>query len=426
MAEPDDNPIAARIDRLQDQWTLFVRKADARVLRWVVAEDELALVEGFFIREGHPEASKTPDLFWTCEAPFRDAGGHGIALREELCGVYESARPELVQAGIGAAWHPPPVRREATDVEAWLETLQSFRAAHEGVAILGVCLRPGEVAAITPYTGWLQRLARAAPSELRFIVLDASATPAFDVLAVAEPKRVWTQRANLDVPAALEELSASAGSLETPGGKFRHLYVRMGGAAKDGDLGAVEALGAQALAISEPQRWFALSCAVHFVQGSLLMRAGRHHDAFQQFMNADGAGARADAEGDSQGRKLRVQARLSAGSALLGGKDYRHAAVVFAEVAPFAREAQETRAELDAWRLASHCYAQTGDAGKTWAAAEAALAVGRSMDEETRSTSTLKNLGQSLLYWAKEQKRADVESTVQHELDAMLGEGWAS
>ncbi|MDP9033563.1 MAG: hypothetical protein M3O50_02055 [Myxococcota bacterium] len=256
--------------------------------------------------------------------------------------------------------------------------------------------------------------------------MEASQAPAFEALAVAEPKRVRTQRGSLDVPGALEELSASAGSLETPGGAFRHLYVRMSGAAKDGDLGGVDALGAQALAISEPQRWFALSCAVHFLQGSLLMRAGRHAEAFQQFMAADGAGARADAEGDSQGKKLRVQARLSAGSALLGGTDHPNAAMVFTEVVPFAREAQDPRAELDGWRLAAHCYAQTGDAEKMWAAGRAALAMGRSMDEETRRTSTLKNLGQSLIHWAKEQQRPGVESTVQRELDAMLGQGWAS
>jgi hypothetical protein len=422
----DDNPIAARIDRLQDQWTLFVRDADARVLRWVLDEDELPLVEGFFIRESHPDASKTPDLFWTSGAPFRDAGHHGADLRQELCATYESARAALAEAGVQPMWAPAPVRREASDVDVWLEALGSFRGAHPGVEVLAVCLRPTESGSAAAYLSWLGELARAAPRELRFVLLDTSEARAFEPLAAAEPKRVRTQRAHLDVPGALEEVSAAAGNLDEPGGQFRHLYVQMSAAAKGGDLGTAEALGARALAISEAQQWFSLSCAVHFLQGSFLLRAGRHVDAVRRFFLADAAGARADDRGDLQGKRLRVQARLSAGSALLAAEDFPRSALVFTEAAPFAVAAQDPRAELDCWRLASYAHARVGDADKTWKAGRAALEVGRAMDDETRKTSTLKNLGQSLAFWAKEQGLPEVESTVERELEAMLGPGWAS
>jgi hypothetical protein len=425
----DDNPIAARIDRLQDQWTLFVRDADARMLRWVLDEDELPLVEGFFIRESHPDASKTPDLFWTSGAPFRDASRHGAALRQELCATYESARAALAEAGVQAMWAPAPVRSEASDIDVWLEALSSFRGAHPGVEVLAVCLRPTESASASAYVSWLGGLARAAPPELRFVLLERSSdveARVFEPLAAAEPKRVRTQRARLDVPGALEEVSAAAGNLDEPGGQFRHLYVQMSAAAKGGDLGTAEALGARALAISEAEQWFSLSCAVHFLQGSFFLRAGRHADAVRRFVLADAAGARADERGDAQGKRLRVQARLSAGSALLAAEDFPGSARVFTEAAPFAVAAQDPRAELDCWRLASYAHARVGDADKTWKAGRAALGVGRAMDDETRKTSTLKNLGQSLVFWAKEQGLPEVESTVQRELDAMLGRGWAS
>jgi tetratricopeptide (TPR) repeat protein len=426
LAERDSGPIAARIDRLQDQWTVFVRDADARVLRWVVDDDEVPFVDGFFIRESHPEASKTPDLFWTSEAPFRDPMRHGLDLRDELCASYEGARGALAEAGIHAGWTAPPMRPNVTDIEVWLETLGSFRKAHPGTEILGLCLRPAAAANAARYTDWLQRLAHAAPSELRFIVLDPSKAPLLEPLARVDSKRVRTQRAALDVPAALAELSAEAGNLETPGGQFRHLYVRLSGAAKEGDLALAEALGAKALAISEPHKWFPLSCAVHFLLGSLSMGMGRHTDAFDRFMRADEGAARADAHGDAQGKKLRVQARLSAGSALVAAQDYANAARVFTEAVPLAKDAEDPRAELDGWRLASYCHAQTGDAGKTWEAGQAALAVGRSMDPETRKTSTLKHLGESLVHWAGERHKPDVESAVRRELDALLGPEWAS
>ncbi len=426
MGDNGDNPIAARIDRLGDQWTIFVRDANARVLRWVVDEDELPLLEGFFIRESNADASKTPDIFWTSEAPFRDATRHGVDLRTELVATVDGARAELAESGAPPSWRPPPAVPTATDIEVWLATLKSFRDAHPGVEVVGVCLRPSAVADPAQYLEWLRRLARAAPLDVRFVVIDGAWAPALDALAAAEPARVRTQRASLDVPGALAELAASGGQLDMPGGRFRHAYVRMSGAAKAGDSAAVDALGAEALAVSEAQGWLALSCAVHFLQGSLALRAGRPADAFARFMRADDAGARADAAGDRQGKVLRVKARLSAGSALLVANDHPRAAAVFTAAVPFARAADDRRAELDAWRLASYAHGQAGDTGRAWEAGQAGLAVARSMDADTRATSTLKSLGESLVHWAQSHRLADVESTVRRELDALLGPGWAS
>jgi hypothetical protein len=238
--------------------------------------------------------------------------------------------------------------------------------------------------------------------------------------------RVRTQRAGLDAAGALEELSSAAGNLDTPGGQYRHLYVQMCGAVKTNEMARIEQLGAKAIAIAEAQKWFPLACAVHFLHASALMRTGEDRAAFDHYMQADDAGARADGEGDALGKKLRVQARLSAGAVLLAAQDFAGAATVFVEAVPFTQAAEDRRAELDCLRLASYSYAQLGDASRTWEAGRAAIDVGRAMDEETRMTSTLKNLGQSLLHWAGAEKRSDVESEVQRQLDTLLGQGWAT
>jgi hypothetical protein len=426
MPSPDDNPIADRLDRLHDQWTLCARDPGARLLRWVLDEDEIALVEGFVIRESDADASQTPDIFWISETPFRDPSRHGIDLREGLRATYDEQRAALADAGVAPLWTCPPIVPQSSDVEVWLETLATFRVAHPGTEILAVWLRPSTIANPTAYVAWLQRLVQAAPVRLRFLVTDSSVAPVLDALRAAEPVRVRTQRAGLDVAGALEELSSAAGSLDTPGGQYRHLYVQMSGAVKTNEMARIERLGAKALAIAEAQKWFPLACAIHFLHASALMRTGQHRAAFDHYMQADNAGARAEGEGDALGKKLRVQARLSAGAVLLGAQDFAGAATVFAEAVPFTQAAQDRRAELDCLRLASYSYAQLGDSGRTWEAGRAAIDVGRAMDEETRKTSTLKNLGQSLLHWAGAEKRSDVESEVQRELDALLGQGWAT
>ena len=425
MATPTDNPIAERVDRLHNQWTSFAKDRDARILRWVLDADEVPVLDAWLAKESHPEAAETPDLFLELDAPFALPAQHGLALREALRISYERDKAALEQAGVAAAWQCPPYRQGTNDIAAWLETLESFRAAHgQGIEVVAISLRPSTVSGVEAYALWLQRLAQAAPPHLRFIVVEIRPANTFATLAHSEPKRVVTQSANLDMPGALEQVSADAGNLETPGGQFRHLYVQMGGAAKRGDVATADALGASAITIADGQGWPQLSGVIHFFMGSLLLQLGRHVDAYHRFVAADGAGQRMEQSGEaSGGKKMRLQGRLAAGTALLQEKAYPQAAQVYQDTVPIAEAAEDKRAALDCWRLTSYCHELAGDTKRAWSAGAQGLELAGKLDEETRRTSTLPYLGEGMLRLTSDARLGDAPS-IERKMTSLLGPEW--
>jgi hypothetical protein len=426
VLSPDANPIADRLEELHDQWKAFADDGEARLLRWLVEPDEVPLVEAFFTRESDPDAAQTPDLFIELDTPFADGTRHGLLLRGRLERMYEGDREALRAAGVTADWIAPPLPGgEVDDVAAWVATLTSFKEAHgKEVEKLAVWLRPDGVRDVEEYVLWLQRLVRAAPREVRFILVDDGGTAELEVLARHEPRRLKSEKADLDMGSAVEEISAAAGNLETSGGRFRHLYVQIGSAARKGDLPAAERLAGEAIVVAQGESWHHLVATVHFLMGSLLMQRQRNVEAVERFVAADKAAAASDLAGEPYGKKLRMQARMCAGSALLAEGAFLPAARAFTESVPLAQAAEDARAELDAWRLASYCHEQGGQTEQAWEAGLAGLQVGKRMDEETRRTSTLRFLAEGMMRLTSTRGLREYEAPMEKQLVALVGANW--
>jgi hypothetical protein len=413
MSRSSDNPVVERMDRLHDQWTQFCADGDARILRWRVEADELPLLEAFVARESDAAAGQTSDLFLETTVPFTTPHRHGLALGKWLVAAYDAEREALRADGVEVSWQALVVSAGG-DVDAWVGALSSLADAYPAFDKVAVWLRPESVADPAAYALWLQRLAQAAPPQLRFIVVDGGE---LEPLARHEPRRVRTEHADLDVPGALEDISAAAGNLATPGGRFRHLYVQIAAAAKSGEVEKAQALGAEAIAVAEDQGWHHLAGTVHFLVGSLLLQS-EPVAAVERFFAADRAGA---AAGEPYGRKMRLQARLSAGTALLTAAAFAPAAEVFTEAVPFAQVAEDPRAELDAWRLACYCHEHAGEPQRSWEAGLAGLRVAKAMDAATRESSTLRYLADAMLRLTEHRSLRDYGPAAEHQLAKLFG-----
>jgi len=153
------------------------------------------------------------------------------------------------------------------------------------------------------------------------------------------------------------------------------------------------------------------------------LRLGRNVDAYHRFVATDAAGQKSEAAGDAAGKKMRLQGRLAAGTALFQEKAYPQAARVYQETAPIAKAVDDKRAELDCWRLASYCYEQAGDTRQAWAAGAQGLQTAASADEETRRTSTLPYLGEGMLRLTKDPHLGDAVS-IDKRMQELLGPNW--
>jgi hypothetical protein len=178
-----------------------------------------------------------------------------------------------------------------------------------------------------------------------------------------------------------------------------------------------------ALVIADGQGWPHLAGVIHFFMGSLLLQLGRNVDAYHRFVGVDSAGQKMEEGGEPAGKKIRVQGRLAAGTALLQEKAYPQAAQVYQDTAPIAAAADDKRAELDCWRLASYCYELAGDRGRAWSAGAQGLQLAGTLDEEIRRTSTLPYLGEGMLRLTSDPRLGDAPS-IEKRMTSLLGRDW--
>ncbi len=426
MIEPrQKNAILRRIDGLRAQWVAFAARPRARLLLWLADEGEARVIEGFVEVESDERTGELPHLFLRLDAPFEDEHRHGFTLREAITAQHRESVAGLAEAGIEAGWTPPEERAGRSDVAALVACCASL-AEHYGVERLCLALLPLRYDDRRAWQRWLRRAAdEAGPFEaVRFLAIEPRDDPGLAVLAADAPARVVAVTADLDMPAAYEELAIGDPSASAPGDVYRRLHTRMLLASGRGDRAAASALADEALAVARREGWYAQAAAVHFAMGAALLGEDRHREAVQRFREADAAAAEGAPPGDATGAKLRVHARLALGAALVAAGKPDEAAVVYQEAAPFARTAGDDLLLLECWRMAGVSHAEARRPEVAWTASMEALKVGAAMPPEQRAATTLPYVGCDLLALAAHGTNAAYAGAIEEQMVSLLGPDW--
>jgi hypothetical protein len=395
MAAPK-NAIARRLDRLHDQWNEFASDEEARVLRWMIRADELRVIEVFIQTEQDDSAGEIPDLFITLTDPFEDVVSYGETLRASLLAQYEEARPELREDGIDDDWSPPPPEGRHT-LTAFIDTCASLRDRYADVTErLAVFLMPAAVKDNAEWQRWLGAVSQRLPREVRVAVVDSVESPVLAGLAEANPARVRTIEAGLDMAAATMEL-ARGGGVATPDGQFRVQFAALAQALEKGDLAAARSRADAAGAIAQTNGWGQLVAAVHLAFAGGLLSAGEWSEALSRYFSADAAGAQLEAQGDNMGSKLRLNAHLGRAATIFAAQDYAKAAAAYEDATRVATTAGDPLMLMESWRMAAHCHEQAGDALAAWECGLNALDASETMSPDSRRHSTLPFVGEGLL-----------------------------
>jgi hypothetical protein len=420
------NAVEKRLELLHDQWTEFAQLPDARLLRWVVEPGEVRMVEAFLEKEGDERIGECPDLFLHFDEPFEEPAKYGASLREALVALVEESRAGLeAEEGLSLEATSPPAT-PGTDVESFLVACDWLRGHYERLCEhLAVVLMPSQVGDARAWLEWLRgAVEKAGSPHVRLVVLDDARTLTLEPLAELLPEKVVTIAAKLNMGGVLEELSREAGNLDTPGGRFRELFVRMGNAATKGNVGQVEKLGAQAVALAAEQGWFSLAVAAHFVVGGALLAVNQPREALGHYQKAEATAAEAEAKGEAQGAELRLKSRLAQGTALVSVQEHAPAAKLYAETAPLARALMDARMELECWRMASWCCEMAKEVDAAWEHGQRAWRVGREMEAGTRATSTLPYVGEALVRLSSERQGERMAREVESDVVSVLGKDW--
>jgi tetratricopeptide (TPR) repeat protein len=207
---------------------------------------------------------------------------------------------------------------------------------------------------------------------------------------------------------------------------FRHLFVKLTGAAAKGDMAEAQALAAQAIETAEKSRWPHLTAVIHFALGSALMARGQAPEAIARYQRADASAEQAALAGEPSAPAIRVNARLGAGAALLAAGAFDKAAEVYEGAAALAEEASDTFLrtflQIECRRMAAYSHERAGARERAWAAGMEALRIGGQMSAEERSRGTLAYVGEGLLRIAR---RGSSDATeVEEQMTTLLGPDW--
>jgi len=422
---PPTNPVMQRLEQLSGQWLEFAERPEARVLCWLVEPDEYAMVNAFVAMEDDDRAGQTEDLFVPLTAPFV-AGHYGEVLLREFMDKASSLYAGLNDAS-EPAWQPPRAGANSPDPLPFLQACQSFIGHYKLPGLLAIVLTPAEIADYAAYQQWLDIVTRTALpkiDKLRLVVLDDKRAPALGLLVQAQPERVMAVAADLDMPAARQEISENAGNLDRPGGQFRHQFVLMTNALGKQDLATAETHSQAALDITAAQGWHALAVPIHLAMGASLAAAGKVEPANRRYLGAETSAATGEKAGDPVCTKLRVQARFCRGSLLIHAAAWQIAATLFTETLPLAQATKDPGMIIDCYRLASFCLEQGKQYQPAWQQGVDGLAFARTVDKAALAATTLPYLGEGLSRLCKQSQLSGSWKRIEQELVALLGPTW--
>ena len=385
---------------LSDQWASFREQPRARLLCWQLRAAERSLFDAFIELESDERTAEHATLFVTLDTPFVAGSSHGRSLSATFERGTAQGEGELSAAGLPHGWQLPTAQKHEPDQAYLVRCCESFLSFFEVSGEIALTLRPREVADVASYEQWLMQLAAAVPGRVRIIVLDDAATPVFTQLAAAGAERIVCQRADLDVPGALIELSDAAGNLATPGGKFRDLFLRMGNALQADDLEGAVRYADAAVEVSRTHALWHLAVPVHCALAAVLLARGCEKEGLARYAEAEAAAQCGSEQADPTlaglCKKLYLQSRLAHAAGLAGLQRYGEAAASFEQTVPLAAVEGDDAIILDCHRLASFCHEQAGDLERAWQTALLGLSHARELEPNAREYGNFASLAEGL------------------------------
>ena len=206
MSKPPSNPIQKRLEKLEGLWTAFIEQPEARILRWLVDDDAMQMIQLFVDLQSEP-VSEIPDLFVEFKTDFELPADFAGALIATLQEQYDANREAIAADGIQADWVCPKCSSPPTITDL-VSVLVSFHASHQALAEhLAVVLWPEKTPKAALWERWLTELvALRIPPVIRFVVVDRKQFPSLEKLAESQPEKIASIDPKLDMSAAYEQI----------------------------------------------------------------------------------------------------------------------------------------------------------------------------------------------------------------------------
>lgn len=383
------NPVEKRLKKAAQAWENLLAQDEVRLGRLLGTVDDRQLFETFLMLEAEPEG-QLPDLFLRFDAPFTRPDLYVLSLIEKIEAATRG--DETI-----TPYQAPQPTAGMNPADAWIRVVEDF-VAKQGSAFeaIGFYLEPSAIGPAHDWMRFLFAIAKHArhPEKARHLVWDSLEAPLLAPLCDADKVRIATERVDLDMYGALNEIAAQ-GDDGSDGAVFRRHFTALSTSAGKGDMTAAESHGKKALNLAQTQGWNTLQVAVYVALAAGRLGAKDFKQAYASYDKGREAAEAATAQGDASGPKLELQAWAGKASTLIAMGDFDRACLDYESMAQKAESQGDDRMALEGWRMAAYCREARHDWDGSFERNAKAVKAAERMKPEEREASTLPYVGQA-------------------------------
>jgi tetratricopeptide (TPR) repeat protein len=415
------NAITQRLDKLSTLWQQFLSMPNARVCRWLIEEDENAMMDTFI----GIQSEDGRDFVFELNTPFTKSETYGQHLSDELSELIEGIRPALQAEGFPINWYSQHDYDRRNPALGFVQNINAlpygFETLDEDVVFV-FCIKPTTIN--KEYETWLMDAieARLDP-RVRFLVIDRKDGIVLDKLAKKYTGIIHTIQPDLDMPAAIRQLAAS-GNPADPGVKFRKAFVELTQAAGKLNMDAVNKLAVLPLSIATENNWMPMQVAVQAVKGNTLLNVKRYNEALQVYDHAYHLAAAGYAQGDEVGGILTIQLLFAKATVFISMKNFKEAADTYNQAAQRSEALKDYFQMMEAHRMEGFSYQQMSKPYEAWDAYNLALLCAEQMDTMTLENSTFPYVGQALMDLAQKLGKKQEYFDIDNKMTDYIGKDW--
>jgi tetratricopeptide (TPR) repeat protein len=415
------NAITQRLDKLSTLWQQFLSMPNARVCRWLIEEDENAMMDTFI----GIQSEDGRDFVFELNTPFTKSETYGQQLSDELSELIEGIRPALQAEGFLINWYSQHDYDRRNPALGFVQNINAlpygFETLDEDVVFV-FCIKPTTIN--KEYETWLMDAieVRLDP-RVRLLVIDRKDGIVLDKLAKKYTGIIHTIQPDLDMPAAIRQLAAS-GNPADPGVKFRKAFVELTQAAGKLNIDAVNKLAVLPLSIATENNWMPMQVAVQAVKGNTLLNVKRYNEALQVYDHAYHLAAAGYAQGDEVGGILTIQLLFAKATVFISMKNFKEAADTYNQAAQRSEALKDHFQMMEAHRMEGFSYQQMSKPYEAWDAYNLALLCAEQMDTMTLENSTFPYVGQALMDLAQKLGKKQEYFDIDNKMTDYIGKDW--
>lgn len=253
----EHNPIAIRINRLQNQWIEGRKiKPTARIIRWLVTPDDVPLVNGFYKLESSVHGKIEENLV-VLLTDFEDKDMFSYQLAKDWLEMYEKDLEKYPQldwkdfSKLKEEFLNLNPKHKIESEQFFIDLLKSFKEYEGSPKMLFIGINPRKVWSHQEMNSWCMQFFTKLPETIGFVLTDHKGKGYHDSLFsnLAHQAQTFILK-DQDMKGAYQAI-ATQGNPNDPQVAFRKCMLEMGNCAAKNDKKGVDMWGQKALEVTQ-------------------------------------------------------------------------------------------------------------------------------------------------------------------------------